>query len=217
MVVSLTVMPSARDALRGRQKAITVSPRHFVNGRATIEPFPAGSQYAMFAMGCFWGAERVFWSFDGVYSTQVGFTGGFTPHPTYKEVCSGMTGHAEVVRVIFDSGKLSYERLLQAFWDNHDPTAAMRQGEDVGTQYRSAIYVYDAHQRMLAVASKAALGAALAAGSRAVVTEVRDAQTFYYAEDTHQQYLAKHTGASCSLAEGACAASLGSSMTAAGQ
>ncbi|MCC6914419.1 MAG: peptide-methionine (S)-S-oxide reductase MsrA [Rhodospirillaceae bacterium] len=199
-------MPSPHEALRGRKKPTAVSPRHFVNGHSTVEPFPGGFQLAMFAMGCFWGAERMFWSIDGVYSTQAGFSGGFTPHPTYKEVCTGMTGHAEVVRVVFDSAKVRYETLLRAFWNNHDPTTAMRQGEDIGTQYRSAIYVYDAQQRRLAVAAKAALGAALAGGSSAVTTEIRDAQAFYYAEDEHQQYLAKNTGARCDLARGACAA-----------
>jgi peptide-methionine (S)-S-oxide reductase len=206
------MMPAPGNALPGRQQALAVSPRHHVNGHRTVAPFPRGLELAMFAMGCFWGAERLFWSIPGVYSTQVGYSGGFTPNPTYQEVCSGMTGHAEVVRVVFDPGEVPYEQLLQVFWENHDPTSPMRQGDDVGTQYRSAIYVYDGRQTKCAAASKAVLGAALAASSHTIKTEIAEVRPFYYAEDHHQQYLAKAPQTACAARAGhgaACAMTTG--------
>ena len=193
-------MPAAEAALPGRRVALQVPETHFVNGHRLKPPFPAGLSEALFGMGCFWGAERLFWQLPGVYSTSVGYAGGFTPNPTYEEVCSGDTGHAEVVRVIYDPQKISYEDLLKVFWESHDPTQGMRQGNDVGTQYRSAIYVSDAAQRSAAEASKRAYQARLsAAGHAAISTEIRDAPQFYYAEDNHQQYLAKNPDGYCGI------------------
>ena len=192
-------MPSREEAPRGRAQRLPVAARHFVNGNPMEPPFP-GLDMAMFAMGCFWGAERKFWSLAGVYSTAVGYAGGYTPNPTYEEVCSGLTGHAEVVRVVYDPLVLSYATLLKVFWENHDPTQGMRQGNDAGTQYRSAIYYYDEPQRAAAAASREAYQQVLtAAGLGAITTEIVAAPEFYYAEDYHQQYLAKNPRGYCGL------------------
>ena len=192
-------MPTRDEALPGRAERMRVPAKHFVSGAALEPPFP-GMQMAMFAMGCFWGAERKFWETDGVVSTAVGYAGGFTPNPTYREVCSGATGHAEVVRVIFDPKRVSYDSLLKIFWENHDPTQGMRQGNDAGTQYRSAIYYYDDAQRRAAEASRDSYQKVLsAAGYGPITTELREAPEFYYAEDYHQQYLAKNPGGYCGL------------------
>jgi peptide-methionine (S)-S-oxide reductase len=165
-----------------------------------VPPFPVGMELAMFGLGCFWGAEKRFWSVPGVYSTMVGYAGGYTPNPTYREVCTGRTGHNEVVRVVFDPQQVSYTDLLKAFWESHDPTQGMRQGNDVGTQYRSGIYVYSAAQREAALASRAEYQHALStAGRGTITTEIVDAPPFYYAEDYHQQYLAKNPGGYCGL------------------
>ena len=194
------VMPEAGDALPGRDEPMPVESRHYVNGQPLQPPFPAGFEQAMFGLGCFWGAERKFWSAPGVYTTAVGYAAGHTPNPTYREVCSGMTGHNEVVLVVFDPAKTSYETLLSIFWEAHNPTQGMRQGNDVGTQYRSGIYTFSPQQHTAAQASLAAYQAALqAAGYPAITTEVLSAPTFYYAEDYHQQYLAKNPGGYCGL------------------
>ncbi len=196
----MVFMPDPNDALPGRAQAMDVPDRHYVNGNPLTPPFPQGLQQALFGMGCFWGAEKLFWKLDGVYTTAVGYAGGFTPNATYKEVCSGMTGHNEVVLVVFDPAKLSYERLLKTFWEGHDPTQVMRQGNDVGTQYRSGIYVFSDEQRAAALASKEMYEAALkGAGYRKIATEILDAPEFYYAEAYHQQYLAKNPGGYCGL------------------
>jgi peptide-methionine (S)-S-oxide reductase len=193
-------MPTKEEALPGRSTPLAVPEKHFVNGHRIVPPFPAGLREAIFGLGCFWGAERLFWELPGVYSTAVGYAGGFTPNPTYEEVCTGLTGHTEVVRVIYDPEKIDYEDLLKAFWESHDPTQGMRQGNDVGTQYRSAIYVLDAEQRAVAEESRRMYGERLAAAHRgAVTTEVLDAPRFYYAEDYHQQYLAKNPDGYCGL------------------
>jgi peptide-methionine (S)-S-oxide reductase len=193
-------MPSAEEALTGRATPLKVPETHFVNGKRIVAPFPAGLHEAVFAMGCFWGAERLFWQLPGVYSTAVGYAGGFTPNPTYQEVCTGQTGHTEVVRVIYDPGKIDYEDLLKAFWESHDPTQGMRQGNDIGTQYRSAIYYSDDEQREAAEKSKRAYQERLSAAHRGTITtEILPAPTFYYAEDYHQQYLAKNPGGYCGL------------------
>jgi peptide-methionine (S)-S-oxide reductase len=193
-------MPSAEEALRGRDEKMPVPDRHFVLGTALKPPFPPGTQVATFGMGCFWGAERLFWKLPGVVSTAVGYAGGHTPNPTYREVCSGATGHTEVVQVAFDPAKISYETLLKTFWEQHDPTQGMRQGNDVGTQYRSAIYWHDDAQRRAAEQSKAAYEQALgAAGHDAITTEIAPAPPFYYAEEYHQQYLAKNPGGYCGI------------------
>jgi peptide-methionine (S)-S-oxide reductase len=195
-----TALPSREQALRGRPDPLPVPERHFVTGNRLKPPFPQGHALALFGLGCFWGAERKFWQIPGVYSTSVGYAGGYTPNPTYEEVCSGLTGHAEVVRVVYDPEKVSYEELLRVFWESHDPTQGMRQGNDAGTQYRSAIYVYDAAQRAAAEASRASYGEALArAGFGPITTEIVDAPEFYYAEEYHQQYLAKNPGGYCGL------------------
>jgi peptide-methionine (S)-S-oxide reductase len=200
MVVSKTALPSAKEALPGRNEAMPVPDLHNVTKNRMKAPFPDGLETAMFALGCFWGAERLFWKLPGVYSTQAGYAAGATPNPTYKEVCSGLTGHAEVVRVIYDPKTISYEQLLKTFWENHDPTQGMRQGNDIGTQYRSGIYVYNAAQRKLAEASKAAYEKALSAkNAGGITTEIVDAPTFYYAEDYHQQYLEKNPGGYCGI------------------
>jgi peptide-methionine (S)-S-oxide reductase len=193
-----SAMPSPADALPGRPTPLRVPETHFVNGHRIVAPFPAGLEEAVFAMGCFWGAEQHFWQLPGVYSTAVGYAGGYTPNPTYEEVCSGRTGHAEVVRVIFDPSKISYADLLREFWENHDPTQGMRQGNDVGTQYRSAIYVFNEAQRRTARESLDIFQPRLAAsGFGKITTEILDAPQFYYAEDYHQQYLAKNPGGYC--------------------
>ncbi len=193
-------LPTPERALPGRTQAMPIENRHFVNGHPLKAPFPAGIETAIFGLGCFWGAERKFWQADGVYSTAVGYAAGLTPNPTYEEVCTGMTGHNEVVLVAFDPKKISFEKLLQIFWESHDPTQGMRQGNDVGTQYRSGIYVTSAAQRKAAEASRAAYGAALKReGYDAITTEILDAPPFYYAEDYHQQYLAKNPAGYCGL------------------
>jgi peptide-methionine (S)-S-oxide reductase len=191
---------SRADALPGRKERLGVPAAHFVNGNRLEPPFPAGLSLALFGMGCFWGAERCFWQREGVHSTAVGYAGGFTPNPTYEEVCSGRTGHAEVVRVVFDPAAVSYNDLLRIFWESHDPTQGMRQGNDIGTQYRSAIFAYGAVQRAAAETSRAAYQRALAAARRGeITTEIADAPEFYYAEAYHQQYLAKSPGGYCGL------------------
>ncbi|WP_407177599.1 peptide-methionine (S)-S-oxide reductase MsrA [Bradyrhizobium sp. STM 3562] len=196
-----TALPSAAEALPGRAAAIPTATTHFVNGERLKPPYPAGLEQAMFGLGCFWGAERKFWELgDGVHVTAVGYAGGYTPNPTYEEVCSGRTGHAEVVLVVFDPKKISYEQLLKTFWESHDPTQGMRQGNDIGTQYRSAIYTFDDAQRKAAEASKAAYQGALSAkGLGAITTEIAPAGEFYFAEDYHQQYLAKNPAGYCGL------------------
>jgi peptide-methionine (S)-S-oxide reductase len=192
-------MPSAAEALPGRSTPIPTAAQHFVLHRPLKGPYPAGLEMAMFGLGCFWGSERNFWELgDGIYVTAVGYAGGLTPNPTYEEVCSGRTGHNEVVLVVYDPKKISYERLLKTFWENHDPTQGMRQGGDVGTQYRSGIYVFSPAQRAAAEASKAAYAKALEAERIGpITTEIRDAPPFFFAEDYHQQYLAKNPGGYC--------------------
>jgi peptide-methionine (S)-S-oxide reductase len=197
---SAPALPTPERSLLGRPDRMPVPATHAVSGARLEPPFPVGAELALFGMGCFWGAERCFWQHQGVYSTSVGYAGGFTPNPTYDEVCSGLTGHAEVVRVVFDPAVISYEALLRVFWESHNPTQGMRQGNDVGTQYRSAIYCYGAAQRAAAEASRHAYQPALArAGLEEITTEIADAPEFYYAEDFHQQYLAKHPGGYCGL------------------
>jgi peptide-methionine (S)-S-oxide reductase len=195
-----TQMPSAAEALPGRSEKMQVPSRHFVNGNPLEPPFPAGMETAMFGMGCFWGAERCFWRLPGVYTTAVGYAGGYTSNPTYQEVCSGMTGHNEVVRVVYDPATCGYEQLLKVFWEAHDPTQGMRQGNDVGTQYRSGIYTYSDKQHSLALAARNAYQQSLrGAGYGAVTTEIVAAPEFYYAEAYHQQYLAKNPEGYCGL------------------
>ena len=195
-----TQMIDEQDALPGRSMEMPVPAKHFVNFHPIKPPFPDGLEQAVFGMGCFWGAERKFWEADGVYSTAVGYAGGYTPNPSYEEVCSARTGHAEVVLVVFDPAKISYDELLRIFWENHDPTQGMRQGNDVGTQYRSTIYTYSPEQRKAAEASRDMYQKELrAAGYGEVTTEIADAPTFYYAEDYHQQYLAKNPGGYCGI------------------
>lgn len=195
-----TQLPSPEQALPGRATPLQVPAQHYVNDHPLQPPFPAGMEQALFGLGCFWGAERKFWTQPGVYSTAVGYAGGVTPNPTYEEVCSGRTGHAEVVRVVFDPALVSYRQLLTVFWEAHDPTQGMRQGNDAGTQYRSAIYVSDAAQQAAAEQSRAAYQSALtAAGYGAITTEITAAPPFYYAEAYHQQYLAKNPGGYCGL------------------
>ena len=193
-------LPTMDEALPGRRQSMPVPERHFVNGHSLKPPFPAGMQIALFGMGCFWGAEKRFWALPGVYSTSVGYASGLTPNPTYEEVCTGMTGHNEVVRVVYDPKVTSFEDLLEAFWEAHDPTQGMRQGNDAGTQYRSGIYWYDDEQREAAERSRAAYSERLrAAGFGAITTEILQAPEFYYAEDYHQQYLAKNPAGYCGL------------------
>ena len=193
-------LPTAGEALPGRATAISIPAAHAVKGTPLKPPFPAGLETAIFGLGCFWGAERKFWQTPGVYSTAVGYAGGQTPNPTYEEVCSGGTGHTEAVLVVFDPRKVSYEELLKVFWESHDPTQGMRQGNDVGTQYRSAIYVRSEAQRRAAEASRAAYERSLkASGYGSITTEIREVPDFYYAEDYHQQYLAKNPGGYCGL------------------
>lgn len=195
------VMPAARDALPGRPAAISTSETHFILHRPLVEPYPEGMEIAEFGLGCFWGAERKFWQMEkGIWITAVGYAAGFTPNPTYEEVCSGLTGHNEVVRVVFDPAAVPYAALLKTFWENHDPTQGMRQGNDVGTQYRSGIYVRSAAQRQAAEESRAAYGALLAGrGFGAITTEIVEAGPFYFAEGYHQQYLAKNPQGYCGL------------------
>jgi peptide-methionine (S)-S-oxide reductase len=209
-------MPTAEEALPGRTTALPTARAHFVNGHALKGPYPDGFAMAMFGLGCFWGAERKFWELgDGVYVTAVGYAGGLTPNPTYEEVCSGRTGHNEVVLVVYDPKKISYDQLLKTFWESHDPTQGMRQGNDVGTQYRSGIYAFTPEQRKAAEASKAAYAKALDAQRMGpITTEILDAPPFYFAEDYHQQYLAQNphgycglggTGVSCPIGTGVAA------------
>jgi peptide-methionine (S)-S-oxide reductase len=193
-------MPRPDQALPGHAEAMDVSDTHFVNAHRITPPFPAGLEQAIFGLGCFWGAERKFWQAPGVYSTAVGYAGGYTPNATYREVCSGMTGHTEVVLVVFDPKITSYDEMLKIFWENHDPTQGMQQGNDVGTQYRSAIYATSAGQKKAAEASRAAYQDRLtAAGYGRITTEIADAPPFYYAEDYHQQYLAKNPNGYCGI------------------
>jgi peptide-methionine (S)-S-oxide reductase len=193
-------IPKPGEALPGRSEKMPVPARHFVNGHTLVTPFPGGMELALFGLGCFWGAERVFWHVEGVYTTAVGYAAGHTPNPTYQEVCTGMTGHNEAVRVVFDPKIVSYAELLKLFWETHDPTQGMRQGNDVGTQYRSGIYVYSDAQKKLAIASRDAYQQALTQTSHGkITTEILDAPEFYYAEDYHQQYLAKNPGGYCGL------------------
>ena len=201
MFQSKNEMPTPENALRGRDEPIATAEHHFVSGRALKGPYPDGLEMAYFGMGCFWGVERLFWGLDGVHVTAVGYQGGVTPNPTYHETVTGRTGHAEVVLVVYDPAVISYERLLKVFWEEHDPTQGMRQGNDVGTTYRSAIYVTTPEQRRIAEASRDAYQNALkAAGVRkTITTEIEDAAEFYFAEDYHQQYLAKNPGGYCGL------------------
>ncbi|MBE9115683.1 peptide-methionine (S)-S-oxide reductase MsrA [Lusitaniella coriacea LEGE 07157] len=193
-------LPTAEEALPGRAQSMPVPEKHYVNGNPLKPPFPEGMKQAIFGMGCFWGAERKFWELDGVFTTAVGYAAGITPNPTYREVCSGMTGHNEVVFVVYDPNKISYEDLLKVFWESHNPTQGMRQGNDAGTQYRSGIYAYSDAQKELAEASKEAYQKALSAqGYPNITTEIIDAPEFYYAEDYHQQYLAKNPNGYCGL------------------
>jgi peptide-methionine (S)-S-oxide reductase len=193
-------LPSKADALPGRAERIAAPARHIVLGTPMEPPFPPEMRVAMFGMGCFWGAEKKFWQLRGVYSTQVGYSGGITPNPTYREVCSGRTGHTEVVRVVFDPRVVSYEKVLRTFWESHDPTQGMRQGNDVGTQYRSALYTYDEDQHRAGIASRDAYQKVLsAAGHGTITTEIVQAPEFYFAEDYHQQYLAKNPDGYCGL------------------
>ena len=209
-------MPAREQALPGRNESMRVSGRHFISGHRIVPPFPAGTELALFGLGCFWGAERKFWQIDGVYATAVGYAAGFTPNPTYEEVCSGMTGHNEVVRVVFDTKETSYEDLLKVFWESHDPTQGMQQGNDVGTQYRSGIYTYGDEQRRLAEKSRAVYAQALAkAGRGTITTEIVSAPEFYYAEEYHQQYLAKNPQGYCGL--GGCGVSFKTAELAVGE
>ncbi|HTV70291.1 MAG TPA: peptide-methionine (S)-S-oxide reductase MsrA [Rhizobiaceae bacterium] len=195
-----TMMPTAADALPGRDEAMRISGKHFVSGRPLKGPYPEGLETAVFGMGCFWGAERLFWQTEGVWVTAVGYAGGITPNPTYRETCTGLTGHAEVVLVVFDPKIVSYMDLLKIFWEEHDPTQGMRQGNDVGTTYRSAIYTFGDTQLQAALASKETYEAALAnAGGGKITTEIAPVPTFYFAEEDHQQYLAKNPYGYCGL------------------
>jgi peptide-methionine (S)-S-oxide reductase len=200
LVDKKTKMPAKNEALPGRTEKMPVPASHHVNGARLEEPFPAGLRQAVFGLGCFWGAEKKFWQLPGVYTTAVGYAGGFTPNPTYREVCSGLTGHNEVVLVVFDPAKVAYQSLLKTFWESHDPTQGMRQGNDVGTQYRSGIYYFDEEQRAAAERSRDAYQEQLAKrGFGAITTEIVSAPEFYYAEDYHQQYLAKNPNGYCGL------------------
>ncbi|MDA8364084.1 MAG: peptide-methionine (S)-S-oxide reductase MsrA [Gammaproteobacteria bacterium] len=195
-----TELPRPTEALPGRNGRMPVPSRHFVNGHPIAPPFPSGLELALFGLGCFWGAERKFWLRAGVYATAVGYSAGYTPNPTYREVCSGMTGHSEVVRVVYDPAVVSYDELLGLFWESHDPTQGMRQGNDVGTQYRSGIYACSNGQKIAAEASRDCYQAALnKAGFGPITTEILDSAEFYYAEEYHQQYLAKNPGGYCGL------------------
>ncbi|TRU81040.1 MAG: peptide-methionine (S)-S-oxide reductase MsrA [Microcystis novacekii Mn_MB_F_20050700_S1] len=193
-------LPTVREALPGRSEKMPVPSTHYVNGHPLQPPFPTGMETAMFGLGCFWGAERKFWQLEGVYTTAVGYAAGITPNPTYQEVCTGMTGHNEVVLVIYDPSVISYEQLLKVFWESHNPTQGMRQGNDTGTQYRSGIYTYNPQQKQLAEKSRSIYQEALNQASYGqITTEILDAPEFYYAEGYHQQYLAKNPGGYCGL------------------
>jgi peptide-methionine (S)-S-oxide reductase len=193
-------LPTAREALPGRSEKMPAPSAHYVNGHPLQPPFPAGMETAMFGLGCFWGAERKFWQLEGVYTTAVGYAAGITPNPTYQEVCTGMTGHNEVVLVVYDPSVISYEQLLKVFWESHNPTQGMRQGNDTGTQYRSGIYTYSPQQKQLAEKSRSIYQEALnKANYGQITTEIIDAPEFYYAEVYHQQYLAKNPGGYCGL------------------
>ena len=211
-----TALPSAAEALPGRATPIPTAASHFVNGRQLQPPYPQGLEQAVFGLGCFWGAERKFWELgDGIYTTAVGYAGGHTANPTYEEVCSGRTGHTEAVLVVFDPRKISYDQLLKTFWESHNPTQGMRQGNDVGTQYRSAIYTYSPEQLRAAEASRDAYQARLtAARLGAITTEIRDAPEFYFAEDYHQQYLAKNPYGYCGLGGTGVSCPIGTAVTA---
>ncbi len=197
----MTTLPTPTETLSGRSTPVPVPERHFINGNRMMPPFPTGLECALFGMGCFWGAERLFWEQPGVYSTAAGYAGGATPNPSYQEVCTGLTGHTEVVRVVFDPKRLGYDALLRLFWESHDPTQGMRQGGDIGTQYRSAIYALDELQLRQASDSRRGYQSALdAAGlGRAITTEIAAAPPFYYAEEYHQQYLAKNPDGYCGI------------------
>lgn len=200
MVEKKTKMPTPEEALPGREQQMRVAEKHFVNGHPLKPPYPENMQTALFGLGCFWGAERKFWQVDGVYTTAVGYAAGFTPNPTYEEVCSAKTGHNEVVLVVFDPAIVTYEQLLIVFWQAHDPTQGMRQGNDIGTQYRSGIYVYDERQKVDAYVSKQHYQEKLIiAGKGIITTEILKAPVFYYGEDYHQQYLAKNPNGYCGL------------------
>ena len=193
-------LPTVREALPGRSEKMPVPSTHYVNGHPLQPPFPGGMESAIFGLGCFWGAERKFWQLEGVYTTAVGYAAGITPNPTYQEVCTGMTGHNEVVLVVYDPSVISYEQLLKVFWESHNPTQGMRQGNDTGTQYRSGIYTYSPQQKQLAEKSRSIYQEALnKAGHSQITTEIIDAPEFYYAEVYHQQYLAKNPGGYCGL------------------
>ena len=193
-------MPNPEAALPGRDEPLPLTNQHYISGHPIREPFPAGLESAVVGLGCFWGAERCFWELDGVYATAVGYSGGYTPNPTYQEVCSGQTGHNEVVRVIFDPEQINYERLLQVFWESHDPTQGMRQGNDTGTQYRSGIYTGSDAQQRLALQARDDFQVLLTKGGYGTITtEILPVGPFYYAEDYHQQYLAKNPGGYCGL------------------
>jgi len=195
-----TSLPTRADALAGRETPMPVPDRHYVNGRTLTPPFPDGLEQVVLGLGCFWGAERIFWELDGVYTTAVGYAGGFTPNPTYEEVCSGRTGHTEVVLVVFDPQVVSLETIMKTFWEAHDPTQGMRQGNDVGTQYRSAVYLTDPAQRAVVEATRDRYQQALTAAHRGdITTEIADGGAFYYAEDYHQQYLAKNPNGYCGI------------------
>ena len=211
------ILPTPDQALPGRAAPLGTAETHFVNGRPLQPPYPAGMEKALFGLGCFWGAERKFWQMeDGIWVTAAGYAGGITPNPTYEEVCSGMTGHNEVVLVVFDPKVTSYEALLKTFWESHDPTQGMRQGNDVGTQYRSGIYVFDEAQRKAAESSKAAYAQALAGqGYGPITTEILEAGPFYFAEDYHQQYLAKNPNGYCGLGGTGVACQIGTGVAAA--
>jgi peptide-methionine (S)-S-oxide reductase len=213
-----STLPSPDEALPGRPDVMPVPERHFVNGARLTPPWPSGARTAQFAMGCFWGEERRYWQTPGVISTAVGYAGGYTPNPTYEEVCTGKTGHAETVFVVYDPAKVSFEELLRIFWEGHDPTQGMRQGNDVGTQYRSVVFVADEEQRRLAEASRDAYQERLrAAGYGTITTEIRDAGPFYYAEDYHQQYLAKNPNGYCGMGGTGVACPVGVGVRAAGE
>ena len=193
-------MPDMNDLLPGRNEPLAITDQHYVNGARLKPPFDAGTQQAIFGLGCFWGAERCFWQLDGIITTAVGYAGGSTPNPTYHEVCSGMTGHTEAVLVVFDPARISYEKLLQVFFESHDPTQGMSQGNDIGTQYRSAIYTFDDNQSQAArYLTRLYEGALKHLGYRAITTEIAAAGEFFYAEDYHQQYLAKNPAGYCGL------------------
>ena len=208
-------LPTTATALPGRSAPLATAERHFVNGAALKGPYPAGLETAVFAMGCFWGVERIFWKLPGVHVTAVGYAGGSTPNPTYEEVCSGRTGHTEVVLVVYDPASISYADLLKAFWEGHDPTQGMRQGNDVGTQYRSAIYTTSEAQARAAEETRAIYQRALAAGRYgSITTEIRPLDTFYFAEDYHQQYLAKNPGGYCGIGGTGVACQIGTGVAA---